>query len=56
MDHKLDVSVHDAELLAEIELVGKLMIATSECDGDLTEDRIDELLDVPKRVPKPRQG
>lgn len=56
MNHQLDVSVQDAELLAEIELMGVLMIAASECEGDLSPERIDELLGVVAPVPKPRRG
>ena len=46
MSDEFDVAVHDAEVLAEIELLANLIVATSEHDGPLTEERIDEILGV----------
>jgi hypothetical protein len=41
---KPDARVHDAVVLDEIELYGNLMIAASETDGPLSQERIDEIL------------
>jgi hypothetical protein len=38
--------VHDAEALAEIEMLANLIVATSEHDGRVPQDRIDEILGV----------
>jgi len=46
---QFDVDVHDAEALAEIELLANLIVATSEHEGRLPQDRIDEILGVPPR-------
>jgi len=43
---KPDARVHDAVALDEIELYGNLMIAASETDGPLSQERIDEILGV----------
>ncbi len=51
MSDSFDVAVHDAEALAEIEMLTNLIIATSEHEGRLPQDRIDEILGVaPPRV------
>jgi len=42
----LDVNVHDSEVLDEIETMTNLIIATSETDGPLPQQRIDEILGV----------
>ena len=44
VDDQLDVPLEDAELLAEVELTANLMIAASEADEPLGQDRIDALL------------
>jgi hypothetical protein len=50
-----DARVHDAVALDEIELYGNLMIAASESDGPLSQERIDEILGVrPAPTPLPR--
>ena len=58
VNDQLDVSVHDTEVLAEIEMMTNLIIATSETDGPLTQARIDEILGVtescPPRAPERR--
>jgi hypothetical protein len=46
VNDEFDVAVHDAEALAEIELLTDLIIATSEYDGPVPERRIDEILGV----------
>lgn len=46
MNDKLDVSVHDSDALDEIELMTNLIIATSETEGPLPQQRIDEVLGV----------
>ena len=43
---QFDVDVHDAEVLAEIEMLANLIVATSEHDGRVPQDRIDEILGV----------
>jgi len=43
---QFDVDVHDAEALAEIELLANLIVATSEHEGPLPQERIDEILGV----------
>lgn len=46
MSDQFDVEVHDAEALAEIELLANLIVATSEYEGHLSPERIDEILGV----------
>ncbi len=46
VNDQLDVSVHDGEVLAEIELMTNLIIATSDSEGPLPQQRIDEILGV----------
>lgn len=46
MTDQFDVDVHDAEALAEIELLADLIVATSEQEGRLSQRRIDEILGV----------
>ena len=43
---RLDVEVHDAELHAEIRMVGDLMVAANESDGPLCPEEIDAVLAV----------
>jgi hypothetical protein len=43
---KPDARVHDPVALDEIELYGNLMIAASETDGPLSQERIDEILGI----------
>ena len=47
MNDQLDVSVHDSEVLDEIEMMTNLIIATSESDGPLSQPRIDAILGLP---------
>ena len=56
MNDQLDVSVHDSEVLAEIEMMTNLIIATSESEGPLSQPRIDQILGVRPSVPLPRTG
>ena len=56
VNDRLDVSVHDSEVLAEIELMTNLIIATSESDQPLSQQRIDEILGVWPTIPRARQG
>jgi len=44
VNDRLDVSVHDEAVLAEIELTSDLMIAASEHDGPLTQEQVDAIL------------
>jgi hypothetical protein len=56
VNDQLDVSVHDTEVLAEIEMMTNLIIATSEVDGPLDQVRIDEILGVTPVIPRARRG
>ena len=51
MNDQLDVTVHDTEVLAEIEMMTNLIIATSESDGPLPQVKIDEILGVDDDMP-----
>jgi hypothetical protein len=54
---QFDVAVHDAEALAEIELLTNVIIATSEHEGPLPEKRIDEILGItPPPEPSDQPG
>jgi hypothetical protein len=55
VNDQLDVTVHDSEVLAEIEMMTRLIIATSESDAPLSQLRIDELLGLPPTIPRARQ-
>ncbi len=44
MCDSLDVSLHDRELRDEVVLTTNLIIASSEADGRLTQEQIDEML------------
>lgn len=44
VNDQLDVNIQDTEVLAEIEMMTNLIIATSEADGPLPQQRIDEIL------------
>lgn len=46
VNDSLDIEVQDSEVLAEIELMTNLIIATSETDGPLPQQRIDEILGI----------
>ncbi len=46
MKDRLNVHLHDGELLAEIDLVGELMIAAAESDEPMGDETIDEVLGV----------
>ena len=56
MSDQLDVSVHDVDVLAEIEMMTNLIIATSESDAPLSQRLIDDILGVPSVVPRARQA
>ncbi|MGH3472862.1 MAG: hypothetical protein ACRDPG_12580 [Nocardioidaceae bacterium] len=49
MNDQLDVNVHDDDVLDEIEMMTNLIIATSETEGPLPQQRIDEILGVAER-------
>jgi hypothetical protein len=55
VNDQLDITVHDSEVLDEIEIMTRLIIATSESDAPLSQSRIDELLGLVPAVPRPRQ-
>ncbi len=44
MSDSLDVSLHDRELHEEVVLTTNLIIASSEADGRLSQDQIDQML------------
>jgi len=46
VNDQLDVTVHDDEVLDEIEMMTNLIIATSESPGPLTQAQIDSILGV----------
>lgn len=46
VNDQLDVDIHDANVLNEIEMMTNLIIATSESDGPLTQNQIDLILGV----------
>lgn len=54
MNDRLDVTVHDTEALAEIEMMTNLIIATSESETPLSQRSIDEILGVFPDIPQPR--
>lgn len=56
VNDQLDVSVHDTEVLAEIEMMTNLIIATSESEGPLSQGRIDEILGVTPVIPRARRA
>jgi hypothetical protein len=56
VNDQLDVSVHDTEVLAEIEMMTNLIIATSETEGPLPQVRIDEILGVTPAIPRARHA
>lgn len=51
MNDQLDVAVHDNEVLAEIEMMTNLIIATSESDGPLPQMQIDQILGIDDEAP-----
>jgi hypothetical protein len=55
VNDQLDITVHDSEVLDEIEIMTRLIIATSDTDAPLSQSRIDELLGLIPTVPRPRQ-
>ena len=50
---QFDVSLHDEELLEEVELVTNLIVAATGSAEPLTPKQVDQLLGV---VPRPRTG
>ncbi len=46
MSDQFDVEVHDADALAEIEVLGNLIVAASEHEDRVPQERIDEILGV----------
>jgi hypothetical protein len=56
VNDQLDVSVHDTEVLAEIEMMTNLIIATTESAGPLSQVRIDEILGVGPVIPRARRA
>ena len=46
-----DPSLHDEQLEREIQLVGELVLAASQSEQHLTDERIDEILGVDGRSP-----
>ena len=49
----LRVSLEDTALLAELELLSRLIIAANECEGRLGKETIDALLAGPTRAEAP---
>lgn len=50
MNDKLDVPMHDADVLDEIEMTSNLMIAASEAQGPLAQAVIDHILGLSTKV------
>ena len=48
---RFDIALHDAELLAEIELLAELMLACSASPGRLAGATLDTLLGLPHAQP-----
>ncbi|MDP9444094.1 MAG: hypothetical protein M3P83_06995 [Actinomycetota bacterium] len=46
MNDRLDVQMHDSDVLDEIEMTSDLMIAASEAAGPLSQDQIDLILGI----------
>ena len=46
MEDQFDVAVQDEQELAEIEMLANLIVATSEHEGRLPQQRIDEILGI----------
>lgn len=46
----LNAPLHDADMLAEIELVTELMARASESDGPVSQRTLDEILQVPGKT------
>jgi hypothetical protein len=55
VNDQLDVTVHDSDVLAEIEMMTRLIIATSESEAPLSQSRIDGLLGLSPTIPRARQ-
>jgi hypothetical protein len=55
VNDQLDVTVHDNEILVEIDMMTNLIIATSESEEPLSQQRIDEVLGVAPTIPRARQ-
>jgi hypothetical protein len=51
VNDQLDVNVHDNEVLAEIDMMTNLIIATTESDGPLPQMRIDQILGLDGQPP-----
>ena len=49
MDDQFDVMLEDADLLGEVELLIRFIIAASESEGRLSMDRIDDLIQLHAR-------
>jgi hypothetical protein len=52
---QFDVDVHDAGALEEIEILANLIVATSEHEGRVPQDRIDEILGVSPPADAPEE-
>lgn len=50
MNDRLDVPMHDADVLDEIEMTSNLMIAASETSGPLSQEAIDRILGLSSKV------
>ncbi len=48
---QFDVSLEDSDLLSEVELTTKLIVAATECERRLTVPEIDQLLGVVPQAP-----
>ena len=49
------VTVHDSQVVEEIELMTKLIVATSQSDSRLSQAEIDQILGLAPVIPRARQ-
>ena len=56
MDDQLDVTLEDGDLLAEVELTARLMVATNASDHVLSPQEIDRVLGVERPAAIPSQA
>ena len=55
MEAQRGVTVHDSQVVEEIELMTKLIVATSHSDSRLSQAEIDQILGLTPAVPRARQ-
>jgi hypothetical protein len=53
--HQPGATVHDSQVVEEIELMTKLIVATSQSDSRLSQAEIDQILGLAPVIPRVRQ-